>query len=71
MLTILWDAKGGEVLYTEFLSKDRRRIPTGVVQTYDHSSKHPQNQAEETSLLCITTTQGHIAVHKLRTPLQA
>ena len=55
-----------------FWLKDRRWIPTGIVQHYDHSSNaSAESGQKETRFFWITTTQGHIAVHKLRTPWQA
>jgi len=67
MLTIFWDARG--VLYMEFLAKGFTVIPTGIVQPCDHSSNaSTESGRKETHFFCITTTQSHIAVHKLRTP---
>jgi len=55
-----------------FWLKDQRWIPTGIVQPYDHSSNPSAESGwKETRFFCITTTQGHIAVHELRTPWQA
>jgi len=59
MLAIFWDARG--VLYMGFL--------TGIVQPYYHSSNASTESGwKETRFFCIRTTQGHIAVHKLRMP---
>ena len=70
MLTIFWDARG--VLTRNFSLKDRRWIPTGIVQPYGHSSNaSAESGREETCFFCITITHGHIAVHKLRLPWQA
>ena len=55
-----------------FCIKDRRWIPTGIVQPYDHSSNtSAQSDQKETHFFCIKTTQGHSAVHKLKVPWQA
>ena len=55
-----------------FWLKDRRWIPTGIVQPYDQSSNaSAESDRKESRIFCITTTQSHIVVHKLRTPWQA
>ena len=41
----------GACFIRNFLLKDRRWIPTGIVQTYDHSRKHSQNQAERNTFI--------------------
>jgi len=65
MLTIFWVAR--TCFTRNFWLKDR--IPTGIVQPYDHSSNaSAESGRKETRFFCITTAQGHIAVHKLRTP---
>jgi len=70
MLTIFWDARA--CFAWNFWLKDRRWIPTGIVQPYNHSNNaSTKSGPKETRFFCITTTQGHIAVHKLRTPWQA
>ena len=70
MLTIFWDARA--CLTRNFWLKDRRWIPTGIVQPYDHSSNaSAESGRKETRSFYITTTQGQIAVHKLRKPWQA
>ena len=68
MLTIFWDARG--LLYTEFLTKGTTVIfGRYCVQPYHKSSNaYAKSGRKETRFFCITTTQGHIAVHKLRTP---
>jgi len=62
----------GACFTRNFWLKDRRWIPTGIVQSYNHSSTaSAESGRKETRFFCITTTQGHIAMHKLRTPWQA
>jgi len=70
MLTIFLDTR---VCFTRnFWLKGRRWIPIGIVQSYVHSSKaSAESGQKETHFFCITTTKGHIAVHKLRTLWQA
>jgi len=62
----------GACFTRNFWLKERRWIPTGVVQPYDHSGNaSAESGRKETHFFCITTNQDHIAVHKLRTPWQA
>ena len=62
-----------EVCFTwNFLLKVRWCILTGIVWPYEHSSNASADSGwKETDFFFITTVQGHIAVHKLRTPWQA
>jgi len=55
-----------------FWLQDRWWIPKGIVQPYGHTSNaSAESGRKEKRFFCIMTTQGHIAVHKLRTPWQA
>jgi hypothetical protein len=67
MLTIFWGTSG--LLYMEFVTKGLTVNSDSYCATYDHSSNtSTESGQKETRFFCITTTQGHIAVHKLRMP---
>ena len=56
----------------EFVTKGLTVNSDSYCATYDHSSNtSTESGQKETRFFCITTTQGHIAVHKLRMPWQA
>ena len=62
----------GACFTRNFWLSDRRWIPTGIVQPYNHSSNaSAKSGRKETRFFCITTTQGHIAMHKFWTLWQA
>jgi len=64
MLIIFWDTR--DLLYTEYLTKGSTVNSDRCLQPYDHSCNAPAESGRR--YFCIKTTQGHIAVHKLRTP---
>ena len=68
-----WPSFGmqGACFIRNFWLKDQRWILTGIVLPYNHSSNaSTESGRKETHFFCIMTTQGHIAVHKLRMPWQ-